>query len=327
VLTHNAGNQATGGIWKVRRDDRPAVLKLATPNRTGGAAHWPAGDEPGHWNYWKRESLAYGSGLASSAYPGIGTPDLLEVTDRPDGSVALWLAEVPGVPGMRWAPDRFREFAWALGAGHGRWLSEPMPEPWLARDWLRDYTTSRPVPDEVPWDLPVAAEIWPDELRTGLRDLYDRRFELIDRTDELPVTLCHHDVWPMNLIGTDAGPVLLDWSFVGPGPIGEDAANLILDTFFDGLTDVSALPEVTAAVLDGYLAGLAGAVDPDTVRAAVALTGAVKYFWLAPGMLAFAAKGAAGAGNYDDRRMAERMRQCRPLFELITSWLRTGTAY
>jgi hypothetical protein len=61
-LRHNGLNQATGGIWRAVYAGRPAILKILTPGRqpdgAPGAAHWATGDDPRHWNYWRRELLA-----------------------------------------------------------------------------------------------------------------------------------------------------------------------------------------------------------------------------------------------------------------------------
>lgn len=337
VLTHNPLNGVTGGIWRTRRDGRPAVLKLITPPGVGsGPAHWAAGHDPGHWNYWRREVEAYASGLATTCWAdaGLAAPHALAVDERPDGAIALWLPDVAGRPGTAATVDDLAEVARRLGAAHACWLAESgSPRggaraaalsrcDWLARDWLRDYTMSRPVTEPVRWDHPVAVAAWPAPLRDDLRRLWERRRALLAATDRLPRTLSHHDVWPTNLVLTGGGPVLLDWSFVGPGPIGEDAANLVLDTFLDGLVDVALLADVAEAVLDGYLDGLGGAVDPALVVRAVRLTGAAKYFWLAPMMLNRA--GGATGQTYDLRDEAAMFAGRRPVLQLLADWWARG---
>lgn len=323
-LAHNPRNGATGGIWRVERDDGPAVLKILTPpeiltppDRRDVPAHWATSADPGHWNYWLREALAYREGLA---YPGIRAPRLREWVDRPDGSVAVWLEYIPGEPVVA----RLGEFAERLGAGHAAWWwsLRDDPEhgrPWFARDWLADYTTTRPVTEPLAWEHPTAVAAWPGELRAGLRELWASRHAVLAATRTLPQTLCHHDVWPMNLRYDGTDPVLLDWSFVGPGPVGEDAANLILDTFFDGLVDVSLLDEVVDAVTAGYTRGLAGTVDAGTVGRAIRLTGAAKYFWLGPRMVDQLGVPASGA-SYDTRGVADMFAGRRRPLELVAAW-------
>ncbi|MCM0678976.1 aminoglycoside phosphotransferase, partial [Micromonospora phytophila] len=127
VLTHNTLNGVTGGIWRTRRGGRPAVLKLLSPPGRPGPIHWAGSDDPGHWNYWRREVEAYRSGLAGAAYAedGIAAPTPLAVDERPDGSVALWLAEVTGRPGIACAPADLGDVAARLGAAHARRLDDP----------------------------------------------------------------------------------------------------------------------------------------------------------------------------------------------------------
>ncbi|MFB9239181.1 phosphotransferase family protein [Plantactinospora siamensis] len=323
-LDHNASNAATGGIWRVRRDGRSAVLKIATPpgHHPDPPAHWTAEDDPGHWNYWRREMLAYAEGLAGSVYAGGGirAPELLELVERADGSVALWLEDVVGRPGPSAEVADLADLARRLGVAHATWLGSLPAVDWLARDWLGDYVRTRPAADRPPWDHPVAVGEWPAELRIRLRDLWARREDYLAAAAELPRTLCHHDVWPMNLVLTASGPVLLDWTALGPGPVGEDAANLILDTFLDGLVPVDRLPAVTSAVVDGYLAGLGDAVDPALVRRAIALTAAVKYCWLGPWMVTHAASANRQATNYDRRDLAGMFAGRAPVLHQIADW-------
>lgn len=59
--------------------------------------------QPTHWNYWKREALAYTTGLSAKVYADAGNtgPELIRTHERSDGSIALCLADATGTPAMQ----------------------------------------------------------------------------------------------------------------------------------------------------------------------------------------------------------------------------------
>jgi hypothetical protein len=325
-LPHNAGNQATGGIWRVQGPAGRAVLKIATADG-GGDAAWATSERGDHWNHWRREPLAYQTGFVHAVYgnAGLGAPLLLAAVEPRPGAVALWLEDVAGLPGPRWPVARLADVAERLGRAQAAWVGRDLPHPWLSRRWLRQYVTSQPISEPVAWDHPLASAAWPSELRSGLRRLWERRAELLSLAETLPQTICHLDVWPMNMIAR-GGPseeiVLLDWAFAGAGAVGEDIGNLVPDSVADGLIDPGLLPEIDQAVIAAYLAGLrAGGWSgrDGQVRQAIAVTGAAKYCWLAPLMLQRLA-GDRISRFYDRRGPEEILRGRAGMLGLVANW-------
>jgi hypothetical protein len=333
-LRHGLGNAATGGIWRVRGTAGSAILKVAKlPATADPARAFPTSDQPDHWNYWRREALAYETGLAATAYAaaGIAAPALLEVNARADGGVELWLADMSGTAGWDWPVPRLARFAYELGAAQARWAGRVPDFPWLSRRWLAQYLAEGPprlarVADD-DWDHPSVA-VWPAEVRRRLRRLQSDHGRLTAIAAAAQRTLCHLDVWPANLIDQDGTSVLLDWSFTGEGAVGEDVANLIIDSCTDGLMDVALLPEIAESAADGYLRGLRDGGwtgSADAVRTTIAACGAAKYSWFAPAIAGRAARDHIGPASYgQDTSATAAAHRVTALVTLIADWAEAG---
>jgi hypothetical protein len=324
---HNRGNPATGGVWRMPGG---AILKVVRPAALP-ALHpvvWPTSDDPAHWNYWQREALAYRSGFAASAYAeaGIVPPALLRTADRPDGEIELWLADLPGAPGMTWPVARIAAFARQLGRAQAGWADRVPDLPWLSRHWLAQYLAQGPStsvwlsPDQ-PWRHPL----WPPAALDRLRAAWIARPSLVARCEAVPRTLCHLDVWPNNLIEDGPTSVLLDWAFAGDGGIGEDPANLIIDSVADGLIDPALVPSIAEAVITSYGAGLrdGGWTGPaDHVRQWIMLFAVTKYSWFAPALLGRMLRdGTVGQTTYgQDIDGDSAMLRRRELIRMLGDW-------
>ena len=329
-LRHGLGNTGTGGICRVRGQAGSAILKVARrPTAADPAKSFPAGDEPDHWNYWRREALAYETGLTATVYAsaGITAPALLEASARADGGVALWLADVGGTAGWDWPVPRLARFAHELGVAQARWAGRVPDLPWLSRRWLAQYLTEGPRRltrvDDADWDHPRVA-VWPAGVRQRLRQLWADPGPLLAIVGAAERTLCHLDVWPANLVDQDGTSVLLDWSFTGDGAVGEDIANLIIDSCTDGLMDVALLPEIAEGTTDGYLRGLRDGGwtgSADAVRTTIAACGAAKYSWFAAAVAGRAARDHIGQSSYgQDTSAAAAARRVTGLVTLIAEW-------
>lgn len=332
-LRHNQNNPVTVDVSRYRGADWSVVGKHV--GRGGaGAAHWSPSDDPQHWNYWRREALAYTSGLAASAYAGSGIagPRLLLAADRPAGGTMLWLADARGLPGSRWSVDDLGRAARALGRGQGSYLAgRPLPDaPWLSRRFLRQYVAAKPVDgsvlhDDAAWRVPVVRAAY-GSLQNGLRGLWEDRERLLALVESLPQTLAHCDVWPANMItGAGGDVVLLDWSFVGVGAVGEDAGNLVTDSVWDGWLPAVELPHIGQVVWESYLVGLREAGwtgDERLARLGFCAGGAVKYAWLAEQSLRRVAAGDLRSyGGYSDIAAEKLLNTYAAAFVLLLSWV------
>ncbi len=288
-MTERLVASATGGIW--RADGR--IVKLLRADRPAHP-YWPAGLRLEDPMWWRREADAYESGLLPR--DGLRAARCEAVVEREDGSIALVLEDLRGLPATEWPVERFGPAARELGLWQGSFRSAP-DEPWLSRDWLRAYFERR------------AGEC-------AAEPLWAEREALLGALDGVPRTLCHLDFWPRNLFDDDGATVAIDWAFVGLGAVGEDAGNLVPDSVFDGFVAPERIEELHDLVWTEYLAGLRDAGWPGEERQArlgFCIGAALKYVWVRPrvaaqGPLEGGAAAAAAALALLDRLSDEARR-------------------
>jgi hypothetical protein len=198
---------ATAGVWHVATQDDRAVLKVV---RDGGdEGRWPARADERDPYYWRREPLAYVSGVNEP----FGVPHVRACVERPDGSVALWLEDCGTAP--PWTVERLHDVAQRLGRAQA--LSVP-DQPWLVPGFLPEYLRLHGIDDDC---APLAA---------------------------LPQVLCHNDFHPGNVLadgsvidwaycgvgaaGLDAGVLVVD--ALADGAIPPHEADPLADAVWQG---------------------------------------------------------------------------------------------
>lgn len=245
------------GTWAAtgRRETFSLIRKSFRPLTSG--RHAVAAREPGHWAYWRREALAYASGVLPTG-PGLRAPKCFGVVDD-----VVYLEDVDGKP----------ESPVLAAARLGRWqATAAIPAvPWLSGHQL----AQRVAASTLDWSAVDADPRMPA--------VWHRRAELLDRLAGLPKTLSHGDFHTANLLAADGDTVAVDWSSFGLAPPGSDLAHLLLASLERVLTD----PSHVGALTDAYLDGLCGRFTADEVetclRVTVALTGASRVHWMLTG--------------------------------------------
>ncbi len=311
---------ATAGLWRVAGDGWSVVLKLVHHGRDLHP-NWKSGADPDHWYYWKREVLAYRSGLPGSFVGGLRGPRCLAIFERPDGMVALWLEDAgQGAPGTSWGLGSYGPAAHHIGHAQGApALERPLrTEPWFSRDWLRSYLRQRDrdmelLADASAWSWPVVRDNLSRARARPMQKMRDDQSLFLDALDSLPRTLCHFDLHPANLFAVDDETVLIDWAFVGTGALGEDAAVLVADSVLDFHVEPEHFDDLFGIIRDGYLEGLrrAGWSGPaELVDLGMNATLGARYAWIGPAML---------RAVVSQRSVMNR----RPLEEAVRCWSQT----
>ena len=219
-------------------------------------------------HYWKREALAYTSGLLASLPEELGIPRCYNVEEMADGSLWLWMEEAQSDVPPPWPPSRFRLAAYHLGLLNGRYLvPNALPQyKWLSngmtRVWAEEnaYTLDL-IGQTESWKVPPLRRAFAHPVRERLLPLWEERETFYEMLDSLPRTLCHHDAGHRNLFSRRNATgveqtLLIDWELVGYGAVGEELGSLFAPALINFEVEPEQAEALASTLLDGYIEGL-----------------------------------------------------------------------
>jgi hypothetical protein len=250
------GGFPNGGLWRVsavsRRGSGPfsAVVKRTGASYLGTSPVWRCRSAPDDPQWWGREAAFYSSDLAVFGWTGGVRAARCYTLDDHDDCRDLWLEDVD-IPADMGAYER-------AGAGLARWQVATIDSThsWLSHDWIPTHIRRHDLDNE----RTLAHPGWRSAIERGLdpmlRDVVKARItdptEIRRRLLEFPQVLTHHDFHYKNVGTVSDEVVIIDWAYVGWGPIGHDVGYLAMD-ITSGLGPVD---EVWYAMQSSYCAGL-----------------------------------------------------------------------
>jgi aminoglycoside phosphotransferase (APT) family kinase protein len=313
-------HSVTGGVYRVRSGDESLVIKIVRHGVDAASdGLWLAGADVSHRNYWKREWLAFDSGLLDELPGDLRAPRCLHTAEHADGDCWIWMEDVRGRTGAALTLDDYAKAAHDLGTTQGALASAALQRPdddWLSRRWLRGWVAACE-----PLIAALRAEaISLDERLSSLRPLrarvlalWERREELLAIVEAAPQTLVHCDFWPTNLyVAEDGSTVAIDWSQIGSGAIGQDLDQVTLDTVWMQVRPDESLELLDDLIVPAYLEGLhAGGYRANAaeLRGWYAAAAAAHYPWMAGMQVVRAAQPEFVAGQEE--------RFGRPFIEIV----------
>lgn len=276
------GIRRVRGVADTREGSQPfcLVFKAVADVEIPGLPSSGYMHEPQDWNYWKREPLAFASGLLSAYRGPLAPVRCVGIEDR--GNVAfMWLEELHDEADDGWSLERHVLAAQHLGRFNGDHADEPPSasmHPWLCqhftRGWLATLTdigAAAACQSEDVWRHPALRTAFPRPLGGRVADLLADADDLLAVRAGLPLTLTHHDAHRENLVscladGADSTRAL-DWGFLGLAPIGEDLGHQVGVNVFRQHIAAPDAARYEQAATDAYLSGLRQAgVDADVHR-------------------------------------------------------------
>jgi hypothetical protein len=291
------------------------ILKIIRPDE--------AGDDPTSLRYWKREALAYQSGLLDDLPGKIRAPRCYAVVERPGREVWLWLEEVADDIKEKWSLDQYGNVARHVGEFNGMFLENKsaFTYPWMIKNQLRAWLGNES--PTIPPDIlahPLASRIYPPDVYEWMQGVWlehDRWLAILERQ---PKTLSHLDVFRRNAFArrdaqSGLQTVLIDWAFVGSAAPGEEIAPLVAGSLNFLECDSAQAYQLDQIVFDAYLEGLRFAGWRGDLRA-------VRFAYAVASILKFSVGVSGVAFMVADENQQPILEQMfgHPLEELVDVW-------
>jgi hypothetical protein len=240
---------------------------------------------PQDYRYWKREALAYQSGVLNDLSGAVVAPRCYDVCTQPDGSVWLILEDVNAENDASWSLEKYASVARCLGEFNGAYLTgRPLPEAtWVAHDWLRDYLMhAAPAVEFIrahPHDSLIRG-VFPGSTLAQILAFWDLHPRCLQALDALPQAFCHQDAFDRNLFLRRGQVLAIDWGYAGKAPVGSELAPLIAAAIGMGNFPSHDAHDLDRACFDAYLEGLSRAgyrPEARQVRLGFTLTLGLRY--------------------------------------------------
>ncbi len=281
-LGGGAGNPVSLGLFRFKgsgqdqgtRLDWSVVLKVIQSPANVGWTNMGESDDQSHWNYWRRELLAYQSGLLLTLLPaGMAAPQCYAAAELPENVAYLWLEDIVDSYDGDWPLERYALLAYQIGLLNGRYLaanSRPAIS-WLGNHLVRQWIDLIPW-RSIPWEHPRVLQRYPRPEENPFRRMLLENERFFDSLNKLPQTISHGDTYPTNFKSRDVNgdqtqTVALDWALMGMAPVGDDLGQLVFGTQ-QNLKDVN--PEkIEQELFERYVTGLHDSgcsLEPQQIR-------------------------------------------------------------
>jgi len=228
-------------------------------------------NNPPDWNYWKREALAYQSGILDKVQGDLVPVKCFHTSEPTDTNVWIWQEEVLEPNRSNWTLDRHtlaaRHFG-EFGGTYAGFSPSQNDSPWICRQFIRRWARltvkfglSDIAQNSKFWNHPYTHLALPQNTEQRAQGLIDQIELLSDILEQQPQTLSHQDTNWSNLFATHdlhgrEQTTVIDWSFMGLAAIGEDLGTQVSSNLSSFYVDPTQARSYYHAALDAYIEGL-----------------------------------------------------------------------